>query len=72
MKTHNLTQSRAQNDPINRWIQGFLFCDFEKEVWRSRYDFFRFTRSIYDFKHSLDTETSLKDVELKKFLDCGV
>ena len=29
MKTRNLTQSHAQNDPINRRIHGFLFCDFE-------------------------------------------
>ena len=31
MKTRNLTQSRARNDPINHWIHGFLFCDFEDE-----------------------------------------
>ena len=31
MKTHNLTQSRARNDPINRRIHGFLFHDFEDE-----------------------------------------
>ena len=31
MKTHNLTQSRARNDPINRQIHGFSFCDFEDE-----------------------------------------
>ena len=29
MKTRNLTQSRAQNDPINRQINGFSFRDFE-------------------------------------------
>ena len=29
IKTHNLTQSRARNDPINRRIHGFLFRDFE-------------------------------------------
>ena len=29
MKTRNLTQSCAQNDPINRRIHGFLFRDFE-------------------------------------------
>ena len=31
MKTCNLTQIRAQNDPINRWIHGFSFRDFEDE-----------------------------------------
>ena len=29
MKTHNLIQSRARNDPINRQIHGFSFCNFE-------------------------------------------
>ena len=29
MKTHNLTQSRARNDPINRRIHGYSFRDFE-------------------------------------------
>ena len=29
MKTCNLTQSRARNDPINRRIHGFSFHDFE-------------------------------------------
>ena len=31
MKTHNLTQSRAQINPINRRIHGFSFRDFEDE-----------------------------------------
>ena len=31
MKTLNLTQSRAQNDPINRRIHGFSFSNFEDE-----------------------------------------
>ena len=29
MKTGNLTQSHAQNNPINRWIHGYSFRDFE-------------------------------------------
>ena len=29
MKTRNLTQSRARNDPINRQINGFSFHNFE-------------------------------------------
>ena len=39
MKTRNLTQSGARNDPINRRIHGFSFCDFKDENWRSRCDF---------------------------------
>ena len=31
MKTRNLTQSRAQNDPINCRIHGYPFRDFEDE-----------------------------------------
>ena len=31
MKTRNLTQSRDQNDPINRQIHGYSFRDFEDE-----------------------------------------
>ena len=31
MKTRNLTQSRARNDPINWRIHGFSFRDFEDE-----------------------------------------
>ena len=31
MKTRNLTQSRARNDPINRRIHGYSFRDFEDE-----------------------------------------
>ena len=65
MKTHNLTRSHAQNDPINRWIQGFSFRDFENEVWRSRCDFFRFFQPILDFKHSSNIEMSLEELEIK-------
>ena len=31
MKTRNLTQSRARNDPINCQIYGFSFRDFKNE-----------------------------------------
>ena len=72
MKTLNLTQSRARNDPINRQIQCFSFRDFKNEAWRSRYDFFQFSWPILDFKHSLDMKMSLEDEEFKRFLDCGV
>ena len=30
-KTHILTRDSDQNDPINRRIQGFSFCDFEND-----------------------------------------
>ena len=72
MKTRNPTQSRARNDPINRRIQRFSFRDFENKVWHSRCDFFWFPRSISEFKHSSDMETSQEDLEIKRFSDCGV
>ena len=31
MKTHNLTQSLARNDPINLQMHGYSFRDFEDE-----------------------------------------
>ena len=31
MKTCNLTLSSLQNDPMNRWMHGFLFRVFEDE-----------------------------------------
>ena len=67
MKTHNLTQSRARNDPINYRIQGFSFPDFENEVLHSICNCFQFPWSISDFKHSLDAETILEDEEIKRF-----
>ena len=72
MKTCNLTQSRAQNDPINRRIQGFSFRYFKNKGRRSRCDFFWFFQPIIDFKHSLDAKMSLEDEEFKRFLNCGV
>ena len=32
MKTHNITQSSLQNDPINRRMHGFSFRVFEDEI----------------------------------------
>ena len=72
MKTHNLTQSRTHNDPINRRIQGFSFRDFENEVRRSRYDFFWLFQPILYFKHSSDAKMSLEEVEIKWFSNCDV
>ena len=65
MKTHNLTQSHAQNDPINCRLQGFSFRDLENKFERSRCDFFRFSPSILDFKYSSDAKMSLEEVEIK-------
>ena len=31
MKTGNLTQNRARNDPINRQMHGYSLCNFEDE-----------------------------------------
>ena len=72
MKTRNLTQSHAWNDPINRQIQCFSFRDFENEVRRSRCDFFRFFQPILDFKHSSDAKMSLEELKIKWFSDSGV
>ena len=69
MKTRNLTQSRAWNDPINHRIKSFSFCDFENKVRRSWCDFFWFSPPILDFKYSLDVEMSLTEVEIKWFED---
>ena len=68
-KTRNLTQICTRNDPINRRIQGFSFCDFDNEVRRSRDDFFQFSLPNLDFKPSLDTEMSLEEEEIKRFKD---
>ena len=64
MKTRNLTQSRTQNDLINRRIHGFSFQDFEDEHWHSRYDFSFLSRSISGFKHSSDAETCQEEKEI--------
>ena len=64
-KTHNLTQSLTQNDPINHQIQGFSVHDFENKVQHSRDDFFLFYLPIIDFKHSSDAEMSLEEQEIK-------
>ena len=72
MKTHNLTQSGVRNDLINRQIHGYSFYNFEDEHWHSRYDFSFSSRSIFDFMHSLDAETSQEGKEIDSRLNCGV
>ena len=44
MKTHNVTQSRAQIDPIDRQIKGFFFRNFEDEIRHSIGNFSLFFR----------------------------
>ena len=65
MKTHNLTQSCARNDLINRRMHGYSFRDFEDENWHSRCDFSLLLRSIFDFKISSDAETCREGKEIK-------
>ena len=72
MKTHNLTRSRAQNDPNNHRIQGISFRNFENQFWRSRCDVFLFFQLILDFKHSSDVEMSVEELEIIRLSNCGV
>ena len=65
MKTCHLSQRRAQNDPINRRIQGLSFRNFRNKACHSRCDFFQFFQPIIDFKHSSDVKISLEEVEIK-------
>ena len=68
-KTHNLTQSRAQIDPIDCQIKGFSFRDFEAKIWHLIGNFSSFFRQNLDFRHSLDMEMSLEDEAIKRFKD---
>ena len=72
MKTHNLTQSRARNDPINRRMHGYSFRDFEDKNWHLRCDFSLLPRSISDFKCSSDAEMCHEGKEIKRLSYCGV
>ena len=69
MKMHNLTQSHARIDPIDHWIKGFSFHDFEDIIWHSIGDFSLFFWRNVNFKHSLDAEMSLEEEEIKRFED---
>ena len=72
MKTRNLTQIHARNDPINRRMHGYSFHDFEDRNWHSRCDFSLLPRSISDFKCSSDAKTCQEGKEIKRLLNCGV
>ena len=71
-KTHNLTQDRDQNNPINRRIQGFSFHDFEDDHWCLRGEFSLFYRQNLTSNHFVDVEMSLKVIESKRFKIFGV
>ena len=71
-KTHNLTRDSDQNDPINHQIQGFSFCDFEDDHWRSRGKFSLFYQRNLTSNHSVNVEMSLEAIGSKRFKDGGV
>ena len=64
MKTHNLTQSRAQNDPINSQMHGYSSRDLQDKHCHSGCDFSFSSGSIFDFKYSLDAETCQEEKEI--------
>ena len=68
-KTHNRTQSRARIDPIDRWINEFLFHNFEDKIRHSRGNFSLFFQQNIDFKHSLDAKIDLEEEEIKRVKD---
>ena len=71
-KIHNQTRDSDQNDPINRWIQGFSYHDFEDDHRRSRNEFSLYFRRNLTFNHSVDAEMSLEVIESNIFKDGGV
>ena len=72
MKTHNLTQSHARNDPINHRIPGFSFRDFEDE------DGIQDVISLYSLDQFLISNTRQMKKRVKKVKkskdskNCGV
>ena len=60
MKTRNLTQSRAPNDPINRRIHRYSFRDFEDE------DGIQDVISPYSFDQILISNTPRTPKRVKK------
>ena len=63
MKSPNLTQINLRNDPINRRIQGYSFRNSEDEVWCSRCDFIQFSRSKFEFQHSIEAQLGYEHKE---------
>ena len=72
MKTRNITQSRAHNDPINYQMHGYSFRDFWRWRWHSRCDFSLLPRSIFYFKHSSDVKMCQEKKEIEWRLNWGV
>ena len=72
MKSRNLTQISLQNDPINRWMQGFSFRIDEDKNWSSRCDFFLLPPLNYDFIHSMGAEMSQEYKETNDLWNGGV
>ena len=69
---HNLTRDSDQNDPINRYIQGFSFRDFKDNQRCSRGKFSLFYRRNLTSNHSVDEEISLEVIGSKRFEYGGV
>ena len=68
-KVQILTRDSDLNDPIDRWIKGFSFRNFEDDRRHSRTDFSLFSPQNLTFKHSLDSEIDLEGKERKRFKD---
>ena len=64
-----LTQDCDQNDPINRWIQGFSFRNFENDHRCSRDEFSIIDRRDLSFNHSVDTKMCIEEIRSKRFKD---
>ena len=56
----------TRNDPIDRQIKGFSFCNLEDDRQHPRSDFSLFSPRNLTFKHSLDAEIGLEDKESKR------
>ena len=71
-KTHNLTQDSTWNDPIDREIKTFSFCDFEDDSWHSWGKFSLIFWRNLTFNYFLNAEMSLQVKGRKRFKDSHV
>ena len=62
---HNLTRDSDLNDPIDYLIKGFSFYNFKDDSWHSRGKFSLFFPRNLPFNHSVDTEMSLEEEEVR-------
>ena len=60
-----LTKNSVRNDPIDRWIKGSSFRNFENEFPHSRNIFSLFSPQNLTFKHSLDAKINQEDEEAR-------